>query len=181
MDTPLKTYVETKSRALLYGSIIFVPMIIIALHDAVSVRNDPLYASNFIWRVIVFLIIFGLIVYFLPSAKLKVYKDRFSYTRGKLSLESSWSEVHTIAFQIHRGRHGGAVIPTAFLIETAHGVTKLIDTKILKSKESNQYVDLPNFVRELESISNKEITWGETSTKRYRKVSFVNYLKGQGL
>ncbi len=181
MTQPIKTYFESKMRALLHSLIIFVPLVLIVFNELFFSKNDSLYVFNLVLGLIVFAIIFIIIIYFIPTGKLEIYDDSFTYKRGTFVITSNWSEVNAIVFQNSRGKYNAGKIPSALFFDTTHGMTKLIDTTILKSQESGLYVDLESFINEIEGISGKKIKWGEISTKKYSDVNFTDFLKGSGI
>lgn len=176
MITPIKTYYESKKRALLYGLIVFVPLMLIVLNETFNSYNG--FNPTFLTYTAIFVLCFGIYVYFLPVGVLEIYTDSFMYKKGKSQVVSPWSEVNVIAFQVGKSRGGS--IPSSFIIDSKNGTTKLIDIRSLKQKGIEDTVNLIQFIDEIESVSGQTVKWGETSIQKYSEVSFKNYLKGAG-
>ncbi len=173
----MKTYYESKEKTLFYGLIIIIPLIILVINFTITQPNDPVYVSMLIKFLIGFVVLFAILILTHPAIHLEIYPDHFIYRKGKYTFSSKWSDVHVIAFQQVKRFN-----PTAFFIDSAHGTTGLIETRILRSKDApNEKVHLLDLVNELEAVSGKKIKWGDKSVKKYSNVNFTDLLKSQGI
>lgn len=174
MNNPTKVYYESKKRALAYGLIVFIPLILMILSEFYYESSNSVYIATLIKLVVIFGVIFYIFIIHYPTSYLEINNEGFIYKKGKLDIQSKWSEVNTIAFQ----NVPEPISPiSAFVISSVQGKTKLIETKVLKLKDNeNKKIILLDFVSELQAMSGKEIKWGEVSTGVYSNIGFLNLL-----
>ena len=172
-----KVYFESKMKVSLYGTIVVILLLAILAGKVLSDPAGMVYAKTLIAYIVPFLILFILFFITYPSAVLEIYGDRFIYRKGKHVFGANWSDVTLIAFQSTRG-----AIPSSFVIRTNNHSTKLIDTKLLKLKNSVDFkLNLVDFVTDLESVSGQKVRLGDVSVNRFSGASFLDFLKGLGM
>ena len=156
-----KTYYESKKYALLLG---FVFMIGLVIQVVVELGNFPGQFSFLLFYHIVLVAVIGLLFWIYPIAKLTIYADHFEFQKGKFSLVAHWSEVKYISLSIKD--------KATLFIETEHGTTKLIDTRILKIKdgEISRPVSREEIIKTLQSLSGKEVVFGDISLTQNKKL-----------
>ncbi len=174
-NTEPKIFFESKIKAALYGSIVFIPLLAIIVSETVFNPAEPLYAKSLAMFALPFLVLFVIFFIAYPPSTLELYDDRFVYRKGRRVFGASWPDVTLIAFQ--SSRRG---IPRSFVIRTNDKSTKLISTNLLRLKNSSDHgLNLVDFVTDLESISGKKVKWGDTSVDRFSEVGFLELLKGE--
>lgn len=175
-----KVYFESKMKVSLYGAIVVIPLLAILAGKVLSDPGGMIYAKTLIAYIVPFLILFILFFITYPSSALEIRSDRFVYRKGKHVFGANWSDVTLIAFQVTRGTRGAT--PSSFVIRTNNHSTKLIDTKLLKLKNSADYkLNLVDFVTDLESVSGQKVRLGDVSVNRFSGASFLDFLKGLGM
>ncbi len=156
-----KVYWESKKYALFLGLAFMIGLAIKAVVEAGNIPGQfPFLLSYYL----VLVAVIGLLFWIYPIAKLALYADHFEFQRGRFSLTARWSEVKYIALSVKD--------KTSLFIETEHGTTKLIDTRILKIKDGQTYrpVSREEIVKTLQSLSGKEVVFGDISLAQHKKL-----------
>lgn len=181
MEAYPKFYYESKKRTLFLSSFLLIPYLGVSLYYTYLHALDLIYAVSFLKGLIAVFILFFLFLYFYPAATLQIFQDHFVYKKGKYDLSAKWSEVKAISFQLSAASTP-SVLPSALLIFTEKGTTKLIETKTLRRKDArNSKINLIEFVRELGALSGKKVLLRGMITGQFSKASFEDYAKGLGL
>lgn len=141
---------------------------------AYQVYYNPVYQSYLInlieaWVAVIIIVVLFLCLY--PVSSIEIFDDRFVYKKGKFVLSSTWHEVNNIAFQYPIG---SVLQLCAFFIDSKNGMTKLIDTRILKCKDGSVF-KLDDFIQEIESVSGKKFLVGDISLKKYGNGTYYDY------
>lgn len=156
-----KTYSESKKYALFLGLALMAGLAITAI---IKIGNIPGQFYFLLSYYFVLIVVIGLLFWIYPIAKLTIYTDHFEFQKGKFSLIARWSEVKYISLSIKD--------KATLFIETEHGTTKLIDTRILKIEdgETSRPVSREEIIKTLQSLSGKEVVFGDISLAQHKKI-----------
>lgn len=162
-----KTYSENKRYALFLGSSLMVGL---AIKVVVEIGNIPVQFYFLLSYYFVLIAVIGLLIRIYPIAKLTIYTDHFEFQKGKFSLIARWSEVKYISLSVKDN--------ATLFIETEHGTTKLIDTRILKIKEggTSRPVSREEIIETLQSLSGKGMVFGDISLAKHKKLVVFLYI-----
>ncbi len=165
-------YYESKKYALIYGSIIIVPLIIGTLYFAKIEHLDWAWVLG---GLLICIIIFSLFILLYPVSHLEIYVDHVVYRQGNKVINVRWSEVKTIAFLI--GSRGA----TRYLyMDTVQGKTGLMDTRTFLIKgDEDRKLDHRLLVDEIEGMSGRSILVGYYVSDHYSQGTYKDYTKGR--
>ena len=156
-----KTYYESKKYALLLCLVFLIGLVI---QVVVELGDFPGQFSFLLFYYLALVVVIGLLFWIYPIAKLTIYTDHFEFQKGRFSLVAQWSEVKYISLSIKD--------KATLFIETEHGTTKLIDTRILKIKDGKNFrsVSKEEIIKALQSLSGKEVIFGDISLAQNKKL-----------
>jgi hypothetical protein len=158
-----KIYYESKIKTGFRVLLVLLLMFAIPFYKEIG-SPQSIYLTQFPIYLLVFIVVFGIIFYLLPSGILEIYPDHFVYRKGKFEISALWSEVERITFQKGMAR-GTSGAPHSFFIVTQKGKTKLIDFSILATKNSS--FNSKEFFDELKNLFGKEFTIGDYNLETY--------------